>query len=118
MKTTIALINKDLPILTEEEWKVCQELSLFLESFEEVAKNISGEVYETGSQGIPLKNGLTNVCMKMRKEYFTPVLLKLVDNLIIGLEQGYQTLKRIKLWFFPHFWIHALNWPFLQTKVL
>lgn len=86
VKTTIALINKDIPVLSEEEWLTCSELVIALSPFEQVTRNISGEKYLTGSQVIPLTNGLISVCSKMMKEKFQATTVTVVNELLKGLK--------------------------------
>ncbi|KAJ8877039.1 hypothetical protein PR048_021491 [Dryococelus australis] len=64
VKTTLVLINKGIPVLTDEEWLTCKDLTSVLKPFEEVMEQISEEKYVTGSIVIVLVNGLTIVCDK------------------------------------------------------
>nr|CAI5856883.1 unnamed protein product [Callosobruchus analis] len=68
VKTSIALINRNIPVLTEQEWIMCQELCSVLKPFETVTERISGEKYVTGSEVIILTNGLRSVCEKLKKK--------------------------------------------------
>ncbi|XP_046686971.1 zinc finger BED domain-containing protein 4-like [Homalodisca vitripennis] len=96
VKTTIALINKNLPVLSEEEWGLCKELSTILRPFEEVTSQISGERYVTGSQVIPLTRGLMSVCKKMQKEPFKPVIQNIINELLHGLEKRMENVEHSK----------------------
>lgn len=86
IKATIALINKDLPVLSEEEWEICNELCVVLGPFEEVTKQISGGKYITGSLVIPLSNGLKSVCEQLDKEMFSTTTKRVVSALLSGID--------------------------------
>ncbi|XP_046685571.1 zinc finger BED domain-containing protein 4-like [Homalodisca vitripennis] len=96
VKTTVALINKEIPVLTEDEWKTCSELVMVLEPFEEVTRNISGENYLTASQVIGFINGLVSVCNKMRKETLSEVSKRVVDELLKGLKTRFSNIENSK----------------------
>lgn len=85
IKATLALLNKDLPVLTEAEWKMAKEFTTVLEPFEDVTNKISGEHYATESQVIVYVNGLARVCKKMEKEQFSKETKDLVKSLLNGL---------------------------------
>lgn len=85
IRSTLALIDKDLPIITIEEWNIISELCQILKPFEEVTKTISGEKYCTASLVIPLTSGLLNVCKALQKKNFSFTGLKVVSNLQKGL---------------------------------
>ncbi|GJQ65627.1 hypothetical protein Trydic_g7720 [Trypoxylus dichotomus] len=59
LESTVALINKDLPI--QMEWEIVEHLCNVLKPFENATKAISGEYYCTASLAIPIANGLINV---------------------------------------------------------
>lgn len=45
VKSTIAVIDKELPVVTASEWKIVKELVLILKPFEDATKTLSGEKY-------------------------------------------------------------------------
>lgn len=61
IKSTLALLDVELPALTFEEWKIVKQLCTVLKPFYTVTNTISGEMYCTVSMIIPLTNGLNNV---------------------------------------------------------
>ncbi|KAJ8893581.1 hypothetical protein PR048_006181 [Dryococelus australis] len=77
VKTTVAVINKGIPVFTEKEWLACKDLTSILKTFEEVTVQISGEEYVTGREVIVLVNRLTKVCEKMKHEQY---ILKVVND--------------------------------------
>lgn len=87
IKVTAALLNKNLPVLTEEEWAICGELCIILKPFEEITKKLSGEKYITASEVIILTNGLASVCKKITKEKFSTISLNVTQNLLDGISE-------------------------------
>lgn len=84
IRTTFALLDKNFPIITIEEWTLIKELCEILRPFEEVTKSISGEKYCTASLVIPLTNGLKNVCTILHKKNLSPSAIE-VSTLLKGL---------------------------------
>jgi len=54
--------------LTTIEWTVIKELCIVLKPFESTTKIASGEMYMTASMVLPIDNGLSEVCYKMKKK--------------------------------------------------
>lgn len=81
IKATLALIDKDLPVLTPVQWKMLCELILVLKPFYTVTKTVSGEKYATGSLVIPLTNSLFTVCGKLKERNFSPQVKEVVTEL-------------------------------------
>ncbi|GBN17231.1 Zinc finger BED domain-containing protein 4 [Araneus ventricosus] len=65
IRTTVALLDADLPYLTAGEWKTLQLLCKALKPFEDATTMASGENYATASLIIIIVNGLNDVCSKM-----------------------------------------------------
>ncbi|XP_018377324.1 PREDICTED: zinc finger BED domain-containing protein 1-like, partial [Trachymyrmex cornetzi] len=84
IRSTLAVLDKDLPILTVEEWKIINELCQVLKPFEAVTKTISGQKYCSASLIIPLTNGLQNICTTLPKKNFSPILLNVISKLQNG----------------------------------
>jgi hypothetical protein len=85
VKTSIALINKNLPVLSEDEWQICCDLTEILMPFEEVTAQLGGEQYATGSQVIVITRGLVSVCGKLLKDNVNPALNQVVKDLLSGI---------------------------------
>ncbi|KAJ4425388.1 hypothetical protein ANN_28003 [Periplaneta americana] len=81
VKTTIALINKDIPILSESEWKTCKELCKILKPFEDVTVKLSAEKYVTASSIIVITRGLQSLCSKLQKEDLVDCVRTVLNNL-------------------------------------
>jgi hypothetical protein len=64
VKSSIALIDKNLPISNSFEWRLARKLCRILKPFENVTKTISGELCSTASLVIPITNRLINVASK------------------------------------------------------
>ncbi|KAF8784933.1 Zinc finger BED domain-containing protein 4 [Argiope bruennichi] len=62
IRTTVALLDADLPHLTTKEWKTLQLLCKILKPFEDATTMASGENYITASLVIVVVNGLRDVC--------------------------------------------------------
>ncbi|XP_050510130.1 E3 SUMO-protein ligase ZBED1-like isoform X2 [Diabrotica virgifera virgifera] len=68
LKSTLALIDEQLPILTHSDWKVIKDLCRVLKPFEDATKYISGELYCSGSVVIPISVGLRSVFQNLTKK--------------------------------------------------
>ncbi|KAJ4438424.1 hypothetical protein ANN_14369 [Periplaneta americana] len=93
VKATIALINKDLPVLTEREWDICRDLCKILKPFEEVTRKLSGENYATGSQVIVLTRGLAAVCKKLQNEKSSSTVETVLQSLLKGISERFQSIE-------------------------
>ncbi|CAH1997729.1 unnamed protein product [Acanthoscelides obtectus] len=94
LKSTIAVLDKDLPVLRQEEWEICDQLCRILKPFEGATKTISGEKYATASLVIPLVNGLKSVCLKLTKKDFHPDVIQVVLKLNSGLFDRFESVER------------------------
>lgn len=65
IRSTIALLDEDLAILTGEEWQLLKELCKILNPFESATRAISGEHYMSASMVIVVTNGLLDICSKL-----------------------------------------------------
>lgn len=97
VRSSLALINKDLPTLSNEEWTICSELIKVLKPFEQVTSKMSGEKYFTGSQIVVLTNGLQNVCSKLMLQELNPSVKKVVIDLASGILTRFDNLEYNKL---------------------
>ena len=62
VKITLALLNKNLPIISEEEWSALSELYPILKPFEEITTTLSAAKYVTGSDVIVMTRLLKETC--------------------------------------------------------
>lgn len=96
-KSTVAIIDKGLTVLTSKEWQICcTELCKFLKPFEEVTRKISCEKYITGSQVIVFTRGITTVCSKLSKENLCGDIKVVLNELKTGLSTRFQKLENSK----------------------
>lgn len=87
VKATIALIDKELPLITQKEWIIIKHLCTILKPFEDATKNVSGESYCSASLVIPITNGLINVYSKIKTEEYPTEILSLVLKIESGLKE-------------------------------
>lgn len=87
VRTTIALLNADLPQLTAEEWTMTKDLKKILEPFEAATRAVSGQQYMTASLVIVITGGLLDVCDKLVNTVsITQDLRPVIDSLKDGLQ--------------------------------
>lgn len=65
IRATVAVLDAELPILLQDDWKLLKQLCIILKPFEDVTRAVSGENYMTASLVIPLTAGLKRVCSKI-----------------------------------------------------
>lgn len=77
IRTRTAILDKDLPILTMEEWKFLKEMVKILKPLEEVTEMVNGQKFVTGSHVVIFVQGLLSVYFNMtkEKEEFLPLSL-------------------------------------------
>lgn len=94
LQTSMALINtKDMPVLSEEEWMVSEELCVVLKPFEQITVKMSGDQYVTSSQVIVFIKGLNSICTKMLNEKFNPITIDVVTHLQKGLGTRFKNIE-------------------------
>lgn len=87
LRTTIALLNKDLPIICLEEWNFFKEILKVLKPLEQLTSLISGENYLVASSVIILTDGLLNVYRNLQKQDFMPLTLIVINSIIDGIKK-------------------------------
>lgn len=86
IRTTMALIRHDLPIISEEEWQFLKELIVILRPLEDVTRTMSGENYLTGSSVIILTDGLRNVYRELnKKNHFSTISKTIISSILDGI---------------------------------
>lgn len=81
IRSTLALIDKEITPLTIDEWKICTDLCKVLKPYEDVTCKLSGEKYVSGSHIIFLTTGLTDVNQKLLKKPLHRTALEFTQNL-------------------------------------
>ena len=85
VKTTVALLDKDLPVISLDEWHEIEQAINVLKPFEQITTNLSGEKYVTGSLVIIFANGLKkvieNICGKLET-------VPKITSLCLALQKG------------------------------
>ncbi|XP_045463692.1 zinc finger BED domain-containing protein 4-like [Harmonia axyridis] len=85
IRTTMALIDHDLPIISTEEWQFFKELVEILKPLEDVTRVMSGENYLTGSSVIILSHGLSSVYADLNKREFSTISRRVILSLLEGI---------------------------------
>ncbi|KAF9413705.1 hypothetical protein HW555_008151 [Spodoptera exigua] len=70
LRATMAILKKDLPIISNEEWLLLYEISKNLQPFDQATETINGEKYMTGSLVIVMTRCLLTACEKFIGEPF------------------------------------------------
>ncbi|XP_045778147.1 zinc finger BED domain-containing protein 4-like [Maniola jurtina] len=91
---TVAVLKKDLPILTLEEWTVFHELCKVLKPFDEATKAMSGEDYMTASTIIVMTRCLKESCDQLLLEGFTVTTNNIITVLRTGLDKRFEGVER------------------------
>lgn len=91
---TVAILRKDLPVLSLEEWKMFNELCKVLKPFDEATKAMSGESYMTASTIIVMTRCLKKSCDQLLLEDFTDVTNNVIFQLRAGLEKRLEGIER------------------------
>lgn len=73
IKSTIAVIGKDLPIIPNEEWTLLEQLSIVLKPFDDITSAMSGEKYITGGSVIIITRCLIKTCEKLLTDHVAPL---------------------------------------------
>ncbi|CAB3234982.1 unnamed protein product [Arctia plantaginis] len=99
VKATTAVINKEWPIMSQEEWTNLELLVSVLAPFEEITSSLSGQNYVTGGLAIVLCNSLRDICQEMlqNRHYIDA---EIVQNVLIklksGLDSRFQNIEQSK----------------------
>lgn len=59
IRTTVALLDRHLPVITGEEWELIRDLVVILQPLEEATTQISAQTYMTASMALIISDGLT-----------------------------------------------------------
>jgi hypothetical protein len=94
VRSTIAVIEKDLPVITSQEWKILAELCSILKPFENATVTISAESYCTASLVIPIRNGLVNVYSNLLKNSYSMPIRQILPVLLNGLKERLGNIER------------------------
>ena len=97
VRSTVALLDKELPIVSSDEWLAIEEVINILKPFEQITNILSGEKYVTGSLVIVFSNGLKNVMEKIcSKGTKVPQIASLCLTLQKGLKNQLQNFEKSK----------------------
>lgn len=93
IRSTVAVIDKELPVLTSSEWQEMKQLCQVLKPLESATRTLSGENYCTASLVIPMYNGMKKVFENLSKQMFSPAVLEVVQLIRSGLEERLGTVE-------------------------
>nr|XP_015837581.1 PREDICTED: zinc finger BED domain-containing protein 4 [Tribolium castaneum] len=94
IRTTMASIDEDLPIVTSEEWDFIKELLDVLQPLENATNIMSGENYLTASSVIILTDGLLNIYTDLQKRNYKDVTKNCINNIIESINRRLGDLER------------------------
>ncbi|CAH1979160.1 unnamed protein product [Acanthoscelides obtectus] len=95
IRSTVANLNAPkINMLSETEWKICEEICILLKPFEEATLEVSGENYLTGSVIIGIARGLNSVTKKAINLNYCENSTNFADQLVAGLEQRFPDLEK------------------------
>lgn len=122
VKSTLVLIDKNIPPLTAEEWRICSELVKTLRPFEDVTRQVSAENYSTGSLVIYLTCGLVDVCQKLIQKPFYETVLRVANSLLVGMVRRFDKVEYNNIlgtctFLDPRFKLHAFAAAAAKTNV-
>ncbi|XP_049823404.1 E3 SUMO-protein ligase ZBED1 [Aethina tumida] len=86
IRTTVALIKQDLPIVSGNEWEFLQELVVILKPLEDVTRTMSGENYLTRSSVIIFTNGLLDVYLELRSRNYCSMSKSVIVSILDGIK--------------------------------
>ncbi|XP_072392331.1 zinc finger BED domain-containing protein 4-like [Diabrotica undecimpunctata] len=96
IKSSVALIDKELPIMNVADWQNIKHLCSILKPFENATKIISGELYYTASLVIPMSNGLIDVYKNLIKKYFSQLINEVLRTFLTGLSERLGSVEKNK----------------------
>lgn len=86
LRTTMALLDKDLPIISVEEWDFLKEITKILKPLETITKVMSGQKYVTASSVIVLTDGLYAVYSGLKSKDFYALSKVVIDSILNGIK--------------------------------
>lgn len=82
IKITLAILNKNHSIISEEEWSAFVKLVNVLKPFEEITTTMSGEKYVTGGDVIVMTRILKETCQRMKAGEDNEQICSFIDTLL------------------------------------
>lgn len=95
VRSTLALMNKDILQLSNEDWTTCAQLCLILRPFEELTRAMSGQQYLTASSVIIMVSCLRESLKKIIEDNELREPVKDVALLLrSGLNERFDAIER------------------------
>lgn len=94
IRLTVAVLNKNLPVICNEEWQLFEELIKVLKPFYDATRSMSGEKYVTGSSVIVMTRCLLTACERLLNQPFYPAAVNVILALKTGLETRFAGVEK------------------------
>lgn len=94
IRSTMAVIDTELPAISQNEWKICRELCEVLLPFFKVTNTMSGQNYATGSLVVPIVVGLKDVLKKLSAKPYSDVVQVLLSTLKNGVRTKFENIEK------------------------
>ncbi|XP_076118622.1 E3 SUMO-protein ligase ZBED1-like [Alosa pseudoharengus] len=93
--STLAIMNSNIELLTQEEWLEIKEACAVLEPFDQVTVKISADSYVTASKMIILCKGLQRVTAKLQRDGTVTLekVIELVNALCASMERRFHRME-------------------------
>lgn len=85
IRTTMALINTTLPIVSMEEWEFLKEITKVLEPMDTITNFMSGEKFVTASSVIILTDGLMGIYKNFKNTKLNKLSLDVINTISKGI---------------------------------
>jgi hypothetical protein len=85
VRTSVAPINNNVPMLSEDEWQICCDLTKILKPFGDVTGQLIGEQDVAGSQTIVITKGQISACGRLLEGNAKPGLNQFIKDLPSGI---------------------------------
>lgn len=96
IKSTVAVIDKNLPVLNSEQWLILKELYKVLRPLEDATRDISAENYVTGSLVIPLITGLLSVYNNLKLKPFNSHIQTVISKVLTNMNEIFANVEKSK----------------------
>uniref|UniRef100_A0A0A1XSV1 Zinc finger BED domain-containing protein 1 n=1 Tax=Zeugodacus cucurbitae TaxID=28588 RepID=A0A0A1XSV1_ZEUCU len=123
VKSTVAHIDKALPIISADDWLLLKHLVAILKPFEHATIEISEHKYCSAAVVIPIVNGLLQVLTELSIDYTYPALSKtVISALLSGLTERLGNVEKNNIltmatFLDPHFKTFAFSEPSVADTV-
>lgn len=98
VRTTMALLNSNVVVISVEEWLLLRELRKVLKPMEELTKIISGQKYVTLSSVLILTKGIEHIYKNLQRDDddHNPLIQNLIKEFLSGIAERFKDLENSK----------------------